>query len=81
MHSIGYHIKRAARGATSKPLMFALTLGSIALAFLLVGVAFLMAQNLSRVTTRWGSATVAPEVSERCHTPSKSAGQVPPLVV
>lgn len=65
MLSIGYHIKRAVAGFAARPVALMLALGSVALAFLLVGGVFLTAQNLSRLTEGWGSgATVAVDLTE-----------------
>jgi len=53
-------VKRALAGVTGRPFAQALTLGSVALAFVLLGSVFLIAQNLNRLTNDWGSgATVA----------------------
>ena len=65
MRSIGYHLKRAVSGIAARPLALLLTLGSVALAFVLAGGVFLTAQNLSRLTEGWGSgATVAIDLAE-----------------
>lgn len=65
MLGIGYHLRRALQGLGAKPMSLLLTLGSVALAFLLVGSVLLMAQNLSRLTDGWGSgATVAVDLTD-----------------
>lgn len=65
MRSLFYHLGRSLAGLGSKPVALALTLGSVALAFLLVGSVFLTAQNLSRLTDGWGSgATVVVDLAE-----------------
>ncbi|MDY0003095.1 MAG: permease-like cell division protein FtsX [Polyangia bacterium] len=65
MRSIGYHLKRTLSGLGARPLALLLTLGSVALAFLLVGSVFLTAHNLSRLTDLWGAgATVAVDLAE-----------------
>jgi len=66
MFTFGYHVKRALSGVRGRPLSQALTLGSVALAFVLLGSVFLIAQNLNRLTNHWGSgATVAVDLVER----------------
>jgi cell division transport system permease protein len=65
MHGIAYHVRRALSGLGARPLALCLTLGSVALAFLLLGSVFLVAQNLSRLTQGWGSgATVAVDLTD-----------------
>jgi cell division transport system permease protein len=60
MRAIGYHLGRALRGATGRPFGLVLALGSIALAFVLLGAIVLVSGNLTRLTDGWGSgATVA----------------------
>jgi cell division transport system permease protein len=66
MFTFGYHVKRTLAGVRGRPLAQALTLGSVALAFVLLGSVFLIAQNLNRLTDNWGSgATVAVDLVER----------------
>ncbi len=65
MFTFGYHVKRALVGVRSRPWAQVLTLGSVALAMVLVGSVLLIAQNLSRLTDDWGSgATVAVDLAE-----------------
>jgi cell division transport system permease protein len=66
MFTFGYHVKRALSGVRGRPFAQVLTLGSVALALLLLGSVFLIAQNLNRLTNDWGSgATVAVDLVER----------------
>ncbi|MFH2007832.1 MAG: permease-like cell division protein FtsX [bacterium] len=66
MYTFGYHVKRALSGVGGKPFALVLTLGSVALAFVLLGCVFLIAQNLSQLTDDWGSgATVAVDLVDR----------------
>lgn len=66
MFTFGYHVKRALSGVTGRPLAQVLTLGSVALAFVLLGSVFLIAQNLNRLTNDWGSgAMVAVDLVEQ----------------
>ncbi len=66
MFTFGYHVKRALSGVRGRPWTQVLTLGSVALAFVLLGSVFLIAQNLNRITNNWGSgATVAVDLVER----------------
>jgi len=66
MFTFGYHVKRALSGVRGRPFAQGLTLGSVALAFVLVGSVFLIAQNLNRLTNDWGSgATVAVDLVEQ----------------
>lgn len=55
MGGMGYQFWRTWRGLSGRPAGVCLTLGSVALALLLVGGVFLLAQNLDRVTRGWGS--------------------------
>jgi len=60
MFTFGYHVKRALSGVRGRPLAQAFSLGSVALAFVLLGSVLLIAQNLNRLTNNWGAgATVA----------------------
>lgn len=55
MRGMGYQFWRTWRGLSGRPTGVFLTLGSVALALLLVGGVFLVAQNLDRLTQGWGS--------------------------
>jgi len=55
MRSMGYQLWRTWRSIAGRPSGVLLTLGSVALALVLVGGVFLLAQNLDRVTRGWGS--------------------------
>ncbi len=75
MLGIAYHFRRALCGAWGRKVSGTLTLGSIALAFTLLGGVFLVAQNLSHLTDEWGSgATVAVDLEYRV--PSADAARV-----
>lgn len=60
MASVGYQLRRALRGFSRRPFGVALSLGSIGLSLLLLGMIVLIAHNLARLTDGWGAgATVA----------------------
>lgn len=54
LRAIRYGLRRALSGAARRPLVSILGTGAIGVSLLLVGVVFLAAQNVARLTSGWG---------------------------